>query len=107
MGLFDFLRGYDINKGVEEWKASDQGILLDVRTAAEYRERHIPGSINIPLDEIGRAETKIPNREVPLFVYCLSGARSSQAVHFLKQHGYTNVKNIGGIGGYRGKATHQ
>jgi phage shock protein E len=38
----------------------------------------------------------------PLFVYCQSGARSSQACSWLKQQGYEQVTNIGGIMGYRG-----
>ena len=39
----------------------------------------------------------------PLFVHCLSGGRSGQAVMFLKREGFTNVKNIGGINAYTGK----
>lgn len=36
-------------------------------------------------------------------INCLSGGRSGQAVSYLKQMGYTNAKNIGGISNYRGK----
>ncbi len=103
MGLFDFLRGADINQGVEEWKAVSGAVLLDVRTREEYRQGHIPGSINIPLDQIGRASDRIPKKDTPLFVHCLSGSRSSQAVQQLMQMGYTQVKNIGGISRYQGK----
>ena len=39
----------------------------------------------------------------PLFAYCHSGSRSSQAAAMLRHMGYTNVKNIGGIAGYTGK----
>ena len=39
----------------------------------------------------------------PLFVYCLSGARSSHAAAVLRRMGYCNVTNIGGINRYRGK----
>lgn len=103
MGLFDFLRSTDINQGVEEWKTTEDGVLIDVRTGDEYRQGHVPGSINIPLDEIGKISTKISDKTTPLFVHCLSGARSRQAVSFIRQLGYTNMKNIGGISGYRGK----
>ena len=44
-----------------------------------------------------------PNKDTPLFVYCHSGARSSQAVGQLARMGYTRVKNIGGIAAYQGK----
>lgn len=103
MGLFDLFTGANINKGVEEWQATENAVLLDVRSASEYQQRHIPGSVNIPLDSINRVLKKYPQKNTPLFVHCLSGGRSGQAVGFLKREGYTNVKNIGGINSYTGK----
>ena len=44
----------------------------------------------------------MPDKSTPLFVYCMSGARSQQAVGGLKQMGYTDARNIGGIGSWRG-----
>lgn len=103
MGFFDFLRNNDIDQGVKECFETDGAILLDVRTPQEYRERHIPGSKNIPLQEIGRIDDVAGGKAVPLFVYCHSGARSRQAVGELQRMGYLNVKNIGGISSYTGK----
>lgn len=103
MGFFDFLRVPDINAGVAEYYETAGAVLLDVRTGQEYREGHIPGSKNIPLQEIGRADYMIPKKDTPTFVHCLSGARSRQAAAQLSRMGYTNVKNIGGISSYRGK----
>ena len=103
MGFLDLLIGADINKGVDEWKDTPGAVLLDVRTPEEYRQGHIPGSVNIPLDSIRRAANKVPSKQTPLFVYCRSGSRSSQAVQALRQMGYARVKNIGGISRYKGK----
>lgn len=103
MGLFDLFAGADINKGVEEFHATEGAVLIDVRGADEYRQGHIPGAVNIPLDSIDRVLAEYPQKETPLFVHCLSGARSGRAVSFLQRAGYTNVKNIGGINGYCGK----
>lgn len=103
MGLFNLFAGADISKGVEEWQSTENAVLLDVRSASEYQQGHIPGSINIPLDSIQQVMKKYPKKETPLFVHCLSGGRSGRAVSFLKHEGYTNVKNIGGINGYTGK----
>ncbi len=103
MGFFDFLFGADINEGVEEYKNTDGAVLLDVRSVDEYRSGHIPGSINISVEMIEKVSGRIPKKDTPLFVHCLSGGRSSQAVSILKQMGYTNVKNIGGISRYKGK----
>lgn len=103
MGLFDLFKRADINAGVEEYLRSPNGVLLDVRSRREYREGHIPGSRNLDVAFIGSAEQELKDKNVPLFVYCYSGSRSAQAVSALQKMGYRDVRNIGGIAGYRGK----
>lgn len=103
MGLFDFFRSADINAGVTEYNLTDGAVLLDVRTAEEYRDGHIEGSVNLPLDRISSIGDAVKDKNTPLYVHCYSGSRSGQAVSYLKRMGYTNAKNIGGISSYRGK----
>ena len=103
MGWLDFFRWPDINAGVEDWMGTPGAVLLDVRTPAEYREGHIPGSRNVPLDGLDQVRALAPDRETPLFAYCLSGSRSRHAAALLRRMGYQHVTNIGGISGYRGK----
>ena len=103
MGFFDFLKQPDVNQGVKEFQRTSGAVLLDVRTPEEYRGGHIPGSKNIPLQTIDRVDTVAENKDTALYVYCQSGARSRQAAGMLKQMGYTNVNNIGGIAAYAGK----
>ena len=103
MGIFDFFKQPDINQGVQEYKNAVGAVLLDVRSPQEYREGHIPGSQNVPLQQLDKVEEVTENKDTVLYVYCHSGARSSQAVSLLKHMGYTNVRNIGGIAAYSGK----
>ncbi len=103
MGILDFFRQPDINQGVKESETVSGAVLLDVRTAQEYREGHIPGSKNVPLQTIEQVVSVAGNKDAALFVYCYSGARSRQAVSMLQRMGYTNVTNIGGIAAYSGK----
>lgn len=103
MGFFDFFKQPDINQGVKDYQAVSGAVLLDVRTPQEYREGRIPGSRNIPLQTIESVSSVVQDKDVPLFVYCYSGARSRQAVSVLQRMGYTNVTNIGGIAAYSGK----
>ena len=103
MGFFDALTGPDIHMGVEEWKRTPGSVLLDVRTPDEYRQGHIPGSLNVELNGLQSIPDRIPDKNTPLFVHCLSGARSGRAVQALGRMGYRNVKNIGGISRYRGE----
>ena len=103
MGIFDFFKHPDINQGVQEYKNAAGAVLLDVRSPQEYREGHIPGSQNVPLQQLDKVEEVTENKDTVLYVYCHSGARSRQAVSLLKHMGYTNVLNIGGIAAYSGK----
>lgn len=103
MGLFSFLRAPGIDEGVQEFQNTPGALLLDVRSAEEYHERHIPGSKNIPLHLLPARLSDLGAPDTPLFVHCLSGGRSAQAVSFLKSQGFCNAKNIGGIAGYSGK----
>ena len=102
MGLFDFLKAPDINAGVKQFGSTPKAVLLDVRTREEYAEGRVPCGRNIPLHEIRKAVKAIPDRSTPLFVCCLSGARSRRAASMLRSMGYQNVTNIGGISEYRG-----
>ena len=103
MGFFDLFRQPDINQGVEEYRAVPQAILLDVRTPEEYGGGHVPGSRNLPLQQIEKITAIAEKKETPLFVYCQSGARSRQAVSLLQRMGYVNVNNIGGMSAYQGE----
>lgn len=103
MGLFDFLKHTDINQGVAGFQQTAGAVLVDVRTPEEYRDGHVPGSINVPLQQIEDIELEVAEKNTPLYVYCRSGARSRQAAALLKEMGYEDVHNIGGILDYQGK----
>jgi rhodanese-related sulfurtransferase len=70
--------------------------LVDVRTLAEFSDGYIPGAINISLQELPQKLSCIPT-DKPVIVYCRSGNRSAFAANILKQAGYTEVYDLGGI----------
>jgi len=73
-------------------------ILLDVRSEAEYAEKHIPGSLLIPAETIEtQATEKLKDKDAVIFVYCRSGNRSAIAAQALANMNYTNVHDLGGI----------
>lgn len=88
----------DITKGLKEYRAAANGLLVDVREPEEYAAGHIPGAVNVPLSGIRSAS--LPAGK-PLFLYCLRGSRSKRAARILIKMGYP-AKSIGGISGYRG-----
>ena len=92
-----------MHKGLEEFKADSNALLVDVRNPAEYNGGHIPGSINFAMSRILKeAEEAFPDKAQPLFVYCQSGARSSRAGKLLDLMGYENIVDLGGIASYNG-----
>ena len=103
MGFFRFFRQPDINQGVKDYRNTAGALLLDVRTPREYREGHISGSINVPLQSIDNIEYVTDNKEKVLYVYCRSGVRSREATGILRDMGFTDVRNIGGIEAYAGQ----
>lgn len=85
-------------------KLIDKGaIIVDVRTDAEYDERHIENALLIPLDTISEdvLEEKIRDKDSYIIVYCKSGSRSKKAQEELNNLGYTNVYNLGSIDNYQ------
>jgi len=70
----------------------DRIILLDVREEEERTLGYIKGDIFIPMDELyEKAETLLPEKDVPVIIYCAVGIRSLAAVKILKKIGYTTV----------------
>lgn len=73
-------------------------IVVDVRSAGEFKGARVKGAINIPLGEVKRlAPEQLPDRSRPILVHCLSGGRSAIAKHQLKGLGYQQVENLGSL----------
>ena len=57
-------------------------VVLDVRTPKEYAKKHIPGAINIPVDELANRAGELPN-ERPILIVCRAGVRAAAAYSIL------------------------
>lgn len=73
---------------------SQGAVVVDVRTAEEFSEGHVSGSVNIPLDQL-QAKIQELKKNDKIVVCCRSGNRSGQAMHFLQAQGFTAVINGG------------
>ena len=97
-------RQIDMDQAISLMETESDYIIVDVRTLAEYNERHIPGAVNIPNENIGSEEiTELPDKQQLILVYCRSGNRSKQAAQKLADMGYTNVVEFGGINDWSGE----
>lgn len=76
--------------------------MVDVRTADEYADAHLPNAINIPVQELGGRLAEVDklvanDKAKPVVVYCASGSRAAKAKAQLDAAGYTQVVNGGGL----------
>ncbi len=72
-------------------------VVLDVRTAKEFKKGHLPKAVNIPRGLLEfKATKKIPNKDAFIICYCKSGGRSCLSTCTLGEMGYKNVKSMAG-----------
>ena len=81
-------------------------MILDVRTKGEYKVDHIPGSLNISVDQLKHHLDRLPDREKVIITCCASGLRSGSAKNILASKGYKHVYNGGSFHALRYKITH-
>ena len=87
----------------EQATLSADGRIVDVRTAEEFAEGHLPGAVNfdwksddfLPMVKAAFESSK------PLYLYCRTGVRSGEAAEALAKAGYEVVSLIGGIEGWK------
>ena len=94
------LRGEHPQVDIEEVlavPAAGQPFLLDVRTPQEFASGHIPGAVNIPVDDLRSRMGELP-RDRKIAAYCQVGQRGYLATRILQQNGFA-ASNIGG--GYK------
>ncbi|MEW5851836.1 MAG: rhodanese-like domain-containing protein [Myxococcota bacterium] len=72
-------------------------LLLDVRTREEYAQRHIPGAVNVPVQELAQRVAEVGSKTRTVVVYCRSGQRSGVARDLLLRAGFQDVVNLGSI----------
>jgi thioredoxin 1 len=94
----------EAKKFQEKWEnEKSTSILIDVRTIEEYNGGHIESAKNIDFNSSNfESEIAKIDKEKTVFVYCLSGGRSSAAASFLEKKGYKNViELVGGMMAWR------
>ncbi len=82
---------------LKEIISKPQVTFVDVRSEEEYEMNHYPGAKNIPLYELMQNLDDLKQIKNPIVIYCQSGARSSNAFMYLKQQGFENIYDAGGL----------
>ena len=81
-----------------EMMASQEVVVVDVRTQEEYDGGHIENAVLVPNESIvSEMPEALPDKEATLLIYCRSGRRSKEAAQKLLSLGYQNVYDFGGV----------
>lgn len=77
-------------------------LVIDVRTPEEFARGHLPGAQLVPVDELGARQAEVEtwaagDKTRTLVVYCASGKRATRATRMLREAGFENVINGGGL----------
>lgn len=73
-------------------------VLVDVRSTDEFAAGHVPGAVNIPLDQVGSRvdEVRALQKKGEVVLYCRSGRRTAQAAQTLESAGLTGLRHLEG-----------
>lgn len=80
---------------LDELRGRDgEAVVLDVRSAEEYAQGHVPGAVNLPLDDLPQAAPRFAGQDV--VTVCQAGGRSAQAAQVLEAAGVRAWSLTGG-----------
>lgn len=76
--------------------------LIDIRQPFEYRNAHLPGAKNIPMEEVLNEPEEFLDKSKEYYIICQSGNRSLRACNYLRDKGYKVINVAEGTSGYKG-----
>jgi rhodanese-related sulfurtransferase len=85
----------------------EEGLIIDLRRAEQFRKKHIRGAFNKDLMRGGFMEFISQLRTTqPIFLYCTDGSRSTAAIRMMKEMGFSNLFHLeNGIKAWDGPVT--
>lgn len=97
VGYLLLMRAGDITGSDARGLVQSGARLVDVRTREEFAAGHLPGAVNIPVQELERRMGELEPQGAAVVLYCRSGNRSGRAARMLKSAGYSAVHDLGAM----------
>lgn len=85
--------GLKTDEALKFIKSNKDVTIIDVRNREEYRQNHIKGARNIPLDQLDKRKETIPKNK-PVIIYCQNGGKSARAIRMLELAGFTQLYHM-------------
>lgn len=91
------IENIDVDALQSQLDGGEVAVLVDVRTPEEFADGHVPGAVNIPLQDIGSRQGELESyRDKEVHLICRSGGRSARAASMLSASGFDTVNVEGG-----------
>jgi rhodanese-related sulfurtransferase len=74
---------------------ADGALLIDVRSPKEFANGHLPGAVNVPVDEFAQHVAELVAERREMVLYCAAGVRCNKAAVMLREAGSTDVHQLG------------
>ena len=97
VGFFLLARGGNASGSDARALVEKGARLVDVRTPEEFASGHVPGAINIPVQDLAQRVGEVGPKDAPVVLYCQSGNRSGRAARMLKEAGFKAVHDLGAM----------
>ncbi|QCD53147.1 MULTISPECIES: rhodanese-like domain-containing protein [unclassified Campylobacter] len=95
------MSGADLAKIQADNKEKEKYLVIDVRSADEYKAGHLKHAINIPFDQVANRLSELDGyQNKDIVVYCNTGNKSGKVEKQLKEKGFTKVINAEGVKQY-------
>jgi len=85
--------GFKTGEALEFIESTKDITIIDVRDREEYRQNHIKGARNIPLDQLDKRKGTLAH-DKPVIVYCQNGGKSARAMRMLELAGFTQLYHM-------------
>ncbi len=102
---------HQVNKGllispsmaIRVMNNNDDALIIDIRAVAEYKNGHIKGAKNLPLNGFASGIDGYSKfKDKPVLIYCNSGNTTTRAIKLLKKSGFEKINNLeGGIAAWK------
>jgi hypothetical protein len=80
---------------VTELMTSHPPLILDVRSAEEFAEGHLPGAVNVAYTDLEKRFDQFDQSQ-DIVVYCVAGIRAAKALKILQSHGFSHLWHLDG-----------
>lgn len=97
MGIFSRTKEITLNQAINITRTTEGTALVDIRDKETFKKDHVPGAVNVPLDNISTVHNRIPDKETTIYVYGDYQTRPSKSIKLFRKEGYTHLVRAGCI----------